>query len=159
MAGTSLIGKPLPPPVSEFAYASVIEALGLQTHSEHDRVDALLKVPVGKILALFPPFSLPLMPVVDGDLIPGPVSFPQISSKVDQPGFSLPGKKWCEELLIGNCQFDVSARDYYSFYRILKHVLEIDINTCRSTRRSKDRDSKVLLPFIGQIPCISSLRR
>jgi hypothetical protein len=107
------MGKPLPPPVSEFAYASVVEGLGLGAYSEHDRVEALVKTSVETLLARFPTFSLPLMPVVDGDLIPGPASFPQISVKTDQPTFPIPGKKWCEELLIGDCQFDVSVRDYH----------------------------------------------
>jgi hypothetical protein len=107
------MGKPLPPPVSEFAYVSVVEALGLGAHSEHDRVDALVKTSVETLQTKFPTFSLPLMPVVNGELIPGPVSFPQISIETDQPNFPIPGRRWCEELLIGDCQFDVSVRDYY----------------------------------------------
>ena len=107
------MGKPLPAPVSEFAYASVVEGLGLEAHSEHDRVDALVKTSVETLLTKFPTFSLPLMPVVDGDLIPGPASFSQISLETDQPNFQIPGKKWCEELLIGDCQFDVSVRGYH----------------------------------------------
>ena len=99
--------KPLPPPLSEFAYDSVIQALGLKDLPTPERVEALQKLPAAELLTKVPP-GIPLMPVVDGDLIPDAVSFLQISAPGEDVGFSIPGKKWCEDLLIGDTQFDVS---------------------------------------------------
>jgi len=97
--------KPLPPPVSEFAYASVIELFGLQTLPAAERIKALLELPVEKLLSVPP--TIPLMPVID-DHIQCAATFAQMSSKDDDPNLHLPGRKWCKELLIGDCQFDVS---------------------------------------------------
>ncbi|KAL5317254.1 hypothetical protein ACEPPN_014349 [Leptodophora sp. 'Broadleaf-Isolate-01'] len=110
MSGTSLTIKPLPLPVSEFAYSSVIETLGLKDVSGSERMKALLDIPVEKLLSVSP--NIPLMPVVDGDLIPSTVNFAQISSKDDDPALDMPGRKWCQDLLIGDCQFDGSIGSF-----------------------------------------------
>jgi hypothetical protein len=105
MSGTSLMIKPLPLPVSEFVYASIMQALGLEGLSGSERVKALLEVPSEKLVALPP--NLPLLPIIDNTLITDVVMFSQISSKSEI--LALPGRKWCDDLLIGDCQFDVSS--------------------------------------------------
>ncbi|KAK0110047.1 hypothetical protein ONS95_002707 [Cadophora gregata] len=106
MSGTSLMIKSLPPPVSEFAYSSVIDILGLRELSGPERIKALLELPVGKLLSVPP--TIPLLPVIDGDLIRNAVDFAHVSSKEDSPELDMPGRKWCQDLLIGDCQFDGS---------------------------------------------------
>jgi len=106
MSGTALIISPLPPQVPEFVYANAMKSLGAQELSSQERIQKLLDLPAQDLASLIPP-SLPLMPVTDGDLLPGPVNFEQMSSKEDPSGVPMPGRQWCEELLIGDCQFDV----------------------------------------------------
>ncbi|KAH7336031.1 carboxylesterase-like protein [Rhexocercosporidium sp. MPI-PUGE-AT-0058] len=110
MSGTSLMMKPLPPPVSEFAYSSVIEMFGLKDASGPERIKALLALPVEKLLSVPP--NIPLVPVIDGDLIRSIINFAQISSKDDDPALDMPGRKWCQDLLIGDCQFDGSIGSF-----------------------------------------------
>jgi len=107
MSGTSLTMKPLPPPVSEFAYSSVIDMFGLKGLSGSERIKALLELPAEKLLSVPP--NIPLMPVIDGDLIRNTLDFAHVSSKEDSSELDMPGRKWCKDLLIGDCQFDVSS--------------------------------------------------
>lgn len=107
MSGSSLMLKPLPLPVTEFAYASVLKALDIENLSGPERVKFLLESPIEKLLESVSP-SIPLMPVVDGELIPGVGTLLQISNKVDDPALPMPGRQWCKSLLTGDCQFDVS---------------------------------------------------
>jgi hypothetical protein len=108
MSGSSLMLKPLPAPVSEFVYASVAKDLGLENLSAMERVRVLADLPFEDLLSKVSP-ALPLMPVMDGDIIPGPVTFSQIYSADNAANSKLAGKKWCESLLVGNCQADVSV--------------------------------------------------
>jgi hypothetical protein len=107
MSGTTLMLQPLPPQVPEFVYATAIKSVGAEELSSQERIQNLLDLPAEDLATLIPP-TLPLIPVVDGDIIPGNVNFEQMSSKDDPSGVPMPGRKWCEELLIGDCQFDVS---------------------------------------------------
>ena len=108
MSGTPLGLRALPPPVSEFAYSSVVQALGLEKLAGSDRVKKLLEVPVDDFLAKVPP-SIPLLPVAD-DLLPGTLTFKQVGNKHEDPVYTIPGQKWCKDLLIGDCKFDVRIR-------------------------------------------------
>lgn len=98
--------KPLPPPVSEFAYSAIIELFGLKELSPPERIKALSELPIEKLLSVPP--NIPLIPVTDGDLIPGAATFAQISSSAD-PNSHLVGRNWCKDMLIGDCQFDVCS--------------------------------------------------
>jgi hypothetical protein len=106
MSGTTLMMQPLPPQVPEFVYAAIIQSLGAEELSTEGRIEKLLSLSDTELATLAPP-SLPLLPIVDYELIPGNINFAQISSK-EGPSVSMPGRHWCEELLIGDCQFDVS---------------------------------------------------
>jgi carboxylesterase type B len=108
MSGTPILMQPLPPPVTEFAYASVVQALGLQDLPASERVQALFSLPIADILAKMPPSCLPLMPAVDGDLIPAASSFAQAQNRDHDPASQLPGKSWCEALMVGDCANDAS---------------------------------------------------
>lgn len=103
MGGTALLMKPLPPAVHEMTYRTVLEKLGITATSAQERVEALLNVSVGDILAKLPPW-LPLHPIIDGDIIPTTTLFNDI---VNKQTLSMPGKRWCKSLLIGDNQQDV----------------------------------------------------
>lgn len=113
MSGSTLLVKPLPLPVSEFVYASVVKALDLENLSGPERVKAILEIPIKDLLEKIPP-TMPLMPVVDGDIIPGVPTFSQISDKAEDPTYPIPGKQWCKSLMIGDCQFDVSRQSSFA---------------------------------------------
>lgn len=107
MSGSSLMLRPLPPSVAEFAYASVLKALDIENLSGPERVKFLLESPIEKLIESIPP-SIPLMPVIDGDLIPAVGTLSQISNKTNDPTWPMPGRQWCKSLMTGDCQFDVS---------------------------------------------------
>lgn len=112
MSGNSLMLKPIDPAMSEFVYASTIEALGLSRLKGEAKIRVLVKTPLEKVLK-HTPTALPVLPVVDGDLIPAAPTFPQVWSKEQDPILPMPGKVWCEELMIGDCQLDVC---FFSLY-------------------------------------------
>jgi hypothetical protein len=98
--------QPLPPFLPEIVYSAVIKSLDAEDLSSEERIKKLLDLPNDKLAILVPP-GLPLLPVVDNEIIPGNLNFDQVSSK-ETPSVSLPGRTWCEEVLVGDCQFDVS---------------------------------------------------
>jgi len=100
--------KPLPVEVSEIAYASVCKAWGIDDLSGPDRVKALLNVSVEHLLIKVSP-NVPLMPVIDEEILAEAATYSQVKNLSSDHTLFLPGKHWCEELLIGDCQFDVSV--------------------------------------------------
>ncbi|PGH05139.1 hypothetical protein AJ79_06887 [Helicocarpus griseus UAMH5409] len=110
MSGSGLFPKPLPPPVTEFAYSTVIKALGLDGLSAEERINAMVAIPADELMARVP--RVPLMAAVDGDIIPSEPTFAKIS-KLSSAADELPGTKWCEDLAIGACQFDGSIMSIF----------------------------------------------
>lgn len=107
--GAVLLFKPLPSVVAESTYQGVIKALGLSDKSPEDRIKSLLTVPADELWQKLPPGS-PLTPVADGDTVPGIPNFVNVANPDTEPGFSIPGRKWCAGLMIGESQFDVRER-------------------------------------------------
>lgn len=101
-----MLMKPLPSFVGESTYLAVLRALGLEHLSPADRISAMLSLPIDDFYSKITP-AFPLIPVIEDDLVPGTVSFDQISTSGSD--VALPGKTWCESLLIGDCKFDVSG--------------------------------------------------
>lgn len=107
MSGSSLALKALPLSVCEFAYASVVKILGLENLSSENRVKKLLEMPIEDLNKIIPR-STPLMPVMDSSIILGAATFSQVLNKLDEPILPMPGRHWCKNLMVGDCQFDVS---------------------------------------------------
>ncbi|CZR65553.1 related to carboxylesterase [Phialocephala subalpina] len=103
MSGTSWMLKALPPLVTEFAYNSVLEALGIQELGPEERIEKFLEIPMGGVVGKLGP-QIPLMPSIDGDIILNRLSFEEAGSKASA---ALPGKT-SVELLIGDVEFDGS---------------------------------------------------
>ena len=109
IGGTHLMFTPLPPAVQEHAYGAVIQKLGLESSSPDQRIKALKEIPVEELYTKFG-FDLPLLPVPDDSLVPSTVAtFADVSTKDAKTNAIMPGRKWCEALLIGDCQYDVSG--------------------------------------------------
>ncbi|KAH7393872.1 putative carboxylesterase [Phaeosphaeria sp. MPI-PUGE-AT-0046c] len=118
MSGTPIMLKPLPLPVAEMAYTSILEAFGLENASAEERINKLKAVTPEKLVEKTP-MSVPLSPISDGDILPR-LSVPHLPSQgcgvvsgittfanlgaMDHE--SLPGMSWCKELMIGDCQHD-----------------------------------------------------
>ena len=105
--GTSLLITPVPESVAEASYQQVVEAFGLADMSPEDRVKALLNVPVDDLWQKAPE-SARMTPTVDQDIVPGTPDFLTVSSQDDKPTFTMPGRKWCKALMLGESKLDVS---------------------------------------------------
>lgn len=107
MGGHALLMAPVSTEEADVAYAKVISSLGLDKLSAEERVEKLRTIPPEEIIEKVPR-SIPNRPVIDGDLFRAAVS----STDVQDPGAvdRIPGKVWCEDLLIGDCQADVRFR-------------------------------------------------
>ncbi|KAH6873311.1 carboxylesteras-like protein [Alternaria rosae] len=101
MSGTPIMLKPLSPAVAETSYNAVLQALGLEYASTHDRIQKLLAMSPEDLVQKIP-ITIPISPYLDGDIIPEAPSFAYLSSGTLQ---SL-NNTWCEELLVGSCAHD-----------------------------------------------------
>jgi hypothetical protein len=105
--GTLLLTKPISEAVAEATYQKVIDAFGLKEKSPEDRINALIAIPVNDLWQKVPQ-GTPLLPLVDGETVPGDPNFFNITSQDDDPRFLIPGRKWCSALMIGDSKLDVS---------------------------------------------------
>jgi hypothetical protein len=103
MGGTPLLLKPLSPEVAESTYTAAMDKLGFSALSFKERIKAVKETVIEDLLAATA--NLPLLPVIDGELLTVPATFSQWSFKEKL----LPGTDWCESIMIGDCEMDVSA--------------------------------------------------
>lgn len=102
MSGTPLMLQPLPLPVAEASYASIIQEFGLENASALGRVEKL-RTSSPEDLVANTPGNVPLLPVLDGDIVPESTTFAKLAS---DDHANLPGFQWCKSLMIGDCQYD-----------------------------------------------------
>jgi hypothetical protein len=105
MGGSSLLMKPLPVAVAEYAYSRVLGAVSIDISlSLDEKLKALLETPAETFLNNIGP-DVPLLPVHDEEYIKYPSSFAQWA----QPDLQaqIPGLRWCDRVMVGDCQFDV----------------------------------------------------
>lgn len=100
MSGTDLLVKPLPKEVAEMGYGKVCELLGLGEKGE-ERVKGLREVDGMEMLGKIG-MAVQTGPVLDGEVIRYASTYESLKGK------GVPGTKWCESLMIGDCAFDVS---------------------------------------------------
>lgn len=106
--GAVLLFKPLSPEAAESAYQKVITEFGLQEKTPHERIEALLEAPLDDLWQKIP-IDAPMLPTVDGDIVPGVPDFLTVSSQDDSPTFLMPGRKWCDAVMIGESKLDVNT--------------------------------------------------
>ncbi|KAF2685791.1 carboxylesteras-like protein [Lentithecium fluviatile CBS 122367] len=105
MSGTPIILKPLPKPVTEMAYGNIMKALDLGGASVEERIEKLTKIsPEDLVVAT--PMTEPLIPFLDGDIIPVRTSFKGLTRDAKELEAEVPGRQWCKDLMIGDCQHD-----------------------------------------------------
>ncbi|KAF2466728.1 carboxylesteras-like protein [Lindgomyces ingoldianus] len=105
MSGTPIMLKPLPPSVTEIAYGKIMKELALENATAEERIRRLLTIEPDELVAKTP-MAVPLLPYLDGEIIPTMASFEKLSSTANRPDFSIPGSQWCTDLMIGHCQHD-----------------------------------------------------
>jgi carboxylesterase type B len=105
MSGTPIMLKPLPLTVAEESYAMIMKELGLGDASSEERIERL-KAITPEDLVMKTPMSVPLIPFLDGDIIPETATFAKLASTNDTLDQSVPVHQWCEALMIGDCKHD-----------------------------------------------------
>ncbi|OJJ05947.1 hypothetical protein ASPVEDRAFT_75159 [Aspergillus versicolor CBS 583.65] len=106
MSGTNLLMSPLPAQVTESTYKTVVERLGLGTLSPSDRVKTLVQMDSDTVLSAVQPGDA-LLPSMGGALNVKPHTYAEIYKGLAGP-LDLPGRSWCQQIMIGDCQFDAS---------------------------------------------------
>ncbi|KAF2028141.1 carboxylesteras-like protein [Setomelanomma holmii] len=109
--GAVLLFAPFPLEVAEASYNKIVEALGLAGKSPEERIQALLNAPQDDLWQKVP-MSAPLLPVIDGETVPGHPDFAAVSSREDSAVFAMPGRKWCQSLMIGESKLDANILAY-----------------------------------------------
>lgn len=107
MSGTSLLSKALSYEEHEQNYQNAIIALGLDSKTPAERVNAILRMPPSELIAKLPP-SILTAPALDNDIVIPGVTF---SAVADPRSKILPGQTWCTDLLIGDADIDVRSLD------------------------------------------------
>jgi len=117
----------------------VIKTLGLDDASAAERITKLLAIPAEELVAKLPP-TVPMMPFVDGDIIPGSPNFEIVSSTAEHQDLPTPGRKWCESLMIGDCQFDGQV---FSVMTLSHRIKDIAKAFCTSMNNSFSSEPSV----------------
>ncbi|KAJ5631955.1 hypothetical protein N7490_008294 [Penicillium lividum] len=110
MGGTNLLMPPLPSQVTNSVYGQITDRLGLGELSPSDRVNALIQTPTEKLLSIIQPGDT-LHPAVDNTGWVKKHSYAEIYHGVSGP-LCIPGREWCSEIIIGDCQMDSSILSY-----------------------------------------------
>ncbi|KAL2839402.1 Alpha/Beta hydrolase protein [Aspergillus pseudoustus] len=106
MGGTNLLMQPLPHEVTEATYKTIVDRLGLGALSPSDRVKALVQIDTQTLLLGVRP-SDALSPSVGGVVDVKPHTYAEIYQGI-AGALDLPGRKWCQEIIVGDCQLDAS---------------------------------------------------
>ncbi|PGH04316.1 hypothetical protein AJ80_08539 [Polytolypa hystricis UAMH7299] len=131
MSGTSLLLKPMPLPVAKFAYSQVAKCFSVESLGAKERVQALLDAPMMGFPTKLPP-SIPLLPLLDGDIISANLTFAEWG-EANTVKNKVPGVSWCRKVMIGDCQFDGCM-----FGKLLPHPKE------KIAQRFRETASKIL---------------
>ena len=102
MSGTHLLAPPITSDEAEKNYTGAMKALGLR---EGD-IDGLLAVDAMTMVTKLTQSGFQAVPVLDNDICPTTFSFASTMNGTTD----LPGSKWCEAAVIGDCQFDGNIR-------------------------------------------------
>jgi len=142
--GAVLLFAPFPLEVAEASYQKLVDALGLADKSPEDRINALLSAPQDDLWQKVP-MGAPMLPVIDGETVPGHPTFLSISSKEESAAFSMPGRKWCEALMIGESQLDANILAYMGLDARNPGIAQKFIDSVNTTLSSHPDAAKELL--------------
>lgn len=103
MGGTPSLIPRLPHEVAESTYASVLQKLGIDDLPTEQRIERLLKTDREDWVKKLGP-GLALSPVADEHEYKPPF----YQAGVPEDASSPPGGKWCNRIMLGDCEMDVS---------------------------------------------------
>jgi carboxylesterase type B len=152
--GAVLLFAPFPLEVAETSYSKIVEALGLLDKSTEERIQALLSIPQDDLWQKVPT-GTPLLPVVDGETVPGHPTFISISSHENNPDFSMPGRKWCSSLMIGESKLDANILAYMGMDARNPGIAKKFIDSVHTTLSSHPGVAKLLLSLYEITPATS----
>ncbi|KAJ5809224.1 uncharacterized protein N7503_001442 [Penicillium pulvis] len=101
LSGQFLAVKPLPDPVHEHFYAESVRILGLDNLSPSERVSRIQGLNADEVAKIS---AFPSRPIVDGDIC---LEMPSVKAVAGGIPTTL-NQGWCQDLFIGDCQFDGS---------------------------------------------------
>ena len=111
MGGTSIVMKPLPAHAAEATYGTVLQKLDIDPNlAPADQLKRIMEAPAQKVLTSIGP-DVPLLPVVDGDILPFAANFSTWSAADNSD--KIAGTKWCRRVMLGDSQFDVSEHRFH----------------------------------------------
>jgi hypothetical protein len=158
MSGNYFLIPPLPLSAHEENYKQAITALGLADIPAYERVRALMEIPAQELASRLEQ-SVIVAPAIDGDIV---VDRPTFSDLADPKRIYPKGKNWCEALLIGDAEMDVSSL-HQSLVVVRKHPLiirrEILSEPSFQTRRSHARRSLFVSLKLHCVPILVLRRR
>jgi carboxylesterase type B len=107
MSGSTLLKGPSPMAVADGNYQKASKVLGLDSLAPRERIQKLVSMDGQQLRSTLLQHGVaPLVsiPLVDGDLCPVRIDFKAVMDS----SLNLPGRQWCESVLLGDCAFDVS---------------------------------------------------
>ncbi|MAD84545.1 MAG: hypothetical protein CL912_16425 [Deltaproteobacteria bacterium] len=108
MGGTPLLMKPVPISVAGGICDIVMAKLGLAAKLTTDeKLKALKDASIEQLATAAE--QLPMLPIIDGEYVKSAATFSKWSFQ-DSP---MPGTKWCESIMMGDCEMDVSSPNRY----------------------------------------------
>ncbi|KAF1842781.1 alpha/beta-hydrolase [Cucurbitaria berberidis CBS 394.84] len=149
--GATLLFKPIPLAVAESSYQQIIKAFGLADKSPEERIEALLSLPVDDLWQKVPLGAL-LLPAVDGDTVPGTPDFLTVSSKEDNVAFLMPGRKWCNAVMIGESKLDANILAYMGLDARKANIAQKFIHSVNATLASHPSAATALLSSYNITP-------
>lgn len=102
LSGQFLAVKPLPDPIHEHFYAESVRILGLDNLSPSERVSRIQGLNTDEVAKIS---AFPSRPIVDGNIC---LEMPSVKALAGGVPTTL-HRGWCQDLFIGDCQFDVST--------------------------------------------------
>lgn len=102
LSGQFLAVKPLPDPVHEHFYAESVRILGLDNLSPTERVSHIQGLNADEVAKIS---AFPSRPIIDGNIC---LEMPSVKAVAGEIPTTL-HRGWCQDLFIGDCQFDVST--------------------------------------------------
>jgi len=104
--------------IADSVAQSVHKCLGVDSAKPSEIVSDLLKISPDEIVELLPP-GLPLIPVIDGDVIPTDI---KLSTLITQDPNVFPGSRKIESILLGDSKLDASILAYSGLFQRKKDI-------------------------------------
>ncbi|EME87303.1 uncharacterized protein MYCFIDRAFT_97582, partial [Pseudocercospora fijiensis CIRAD86] len=131
MSGTILLIPPIPLEAAESNYQKAIQVLGLETSTPEQRIHTLLTMDGIDLCSKMLTSGIPTIPVHDSDIIDCRLTSPTFEN-IGTAYLDIPGRKWCQAALIGDCQFDGNIQ----FLRLAHRKKDIAQNIYTSFTKS-----------------------